>query len=490
MVSTPSSTNDLLWEFSPLYRHQHTLLHPTLPQLIQLVPSRVVLRSSTDLSIIRTWALPAPATAAASKLSIVSFSISPTAPHLVVVHSSDGIAYVLDPEKEDLVAKLMIGAEGATEMDWSPTGQALVVTSNYHLRLSLHQPLSAPTAPTLHILNPKLSHATFAFRPDNKYLAVLERQNSRDCVGIYSCAPDFKLLRHFNLSAPTTDIAGLSFSPCSRYLALWESSLDYRLHIYSADGRKLATFEPYATSGTSSSGAGAEEESEVEKKRDERSKSGFVGLGIRTVVWHPSGEWIAVGGWDNKVRVLTRHTWHPVTELSPPPKLSQSTPLLGTIWSEPKDWIEATRSKAILSFESLSTPLTLPTLPHGLKPDPTKLNPKIGIDVLLFSSSGRWIAVTSQSTPRTLYIYHFLLPSPNPSFLPRLHSTIIFEKPPTEIKWRPGDLDLEGEGTDFNPTSMEWGSSGELVVLKDKETYAVAYPVEGGQGDAERTWSE
>lgn len=27
-----------------------------------------------------------------------------------------------------------------------------------------------------------------------------------------------------------------------------------------------------------------------------------MGLGIRKVEWHPTGDWLAVGGWDGKVR--------------------------------------------------------------------------------------------------------------------------------------------------------------------------------------------
>ena len=30
----------------------------------------------------------------------------------------------------------------------------------------------------------------------------------------------------------------------------------------------------------------------------------WVGLGVRSVRWHPTGDWLAVGGWDGKVRVL------------------------------------------------------------------------------------------------------------------------------------------------------------------------------------------
>ena len=73
----------------------------------------------------------------------------------------------------------------------------------------------------------------------------------------------------------------------------------------------------------------------MEQAREERSTEGWVGLGIRTVKWHPTGDWLAVGGWDGKVsfcdaspkhrpglmastpqiRVLTRLAWAPVAEL-------------------------------------------------------------------------------------------------------------------------------------------------------------------------------
>lgn len=34
-----------------------------------------------------------------------------------------------------------------------------------------------------------------------------------------------------------------------------------------------------------------------------------LGLGVRAVAWHPSGRWLAVGGWDGSVRVLEDVTW-------------------------------------------------------------------------------------------------------------------------------------------------------------------------------------
>lgn len=49
--------------------------------------------------------------------------------------------------------------------------------------------------------------------------------------------------------------------------------MDYKLYIYNLAGQQIATFEPEETTT----------------------------LGIRTVAWHPSGLFLAVGGWDHRV---------------------------------------------------------------------------------------------------------------------------------------------------------------------------------------------
>lgn len=91
------------------------------------------------------------------------------------------------------------------------------------------------------------------------------------------------------------------------------------MHIYTPDGRLLRTFAPYSTLArtvqqpmnktalrnqpigqTSASDTRDDKESE----RTHRSTDTWVGLGVRTVSWHPSGDWLAIGGWDGKVCVV------------------------------------------------------------------------------------------------------------------------------------------------------------------------------------------
>ena len=95
-----------------------------------------------------------------------------------------------------------------------------------------------------------------------------------------------RVLDHLQqITLPTSSLGGLSLSPTGNYLAIWEGPLDYKLYIYNLAGQQVATFEP--------------EE--------------ITTLGIRTVAWHPSGLFVAVGGWDDRVPPFLRAVLHILT---------------------------------------------------------------------------------------------------------------------------------------------------------------------------------
>lgn len=299
------------YDLSPLYKHSSSSSSfiPSTTLLVHYSNSRLIKRSSTSLDILRTWSLPLPATSSTTPTAILS--ISPLPPHLISVHfHSLSTAFIFNPDLDSLFAQFSFGLEACDSLKWSLANPLeLLVWSAFHLRLSIYSVLH-PQLPLV-ISNPKLSpllsNYSYGFRPhDAKYLAVLERHNGRDSVGIYESLPSTKLIRvrpslsslslsasltpslhqkHFNVLPPTStttpkpqqlqpDIAGLLWSPCGRYLALWESSTTYKLYIFTPDGRCLKEFD------------------RVEQKD---------GLGVKMVSWHPSGEWIAIGGADGKV---------------------------------------------------------------------------------------------------------------------------------------------------------------------------------------------
>ena len=88
-------------------------------------------------------------------------------------------------------------------------------------------------------------------------------------------------------------------SSTSRLDPLDEVVLQYSLHVHSPLGPHLTHFSP--------------------------SSSTFIpsedpGMGIRSIAWTPGGRWIALGGFDGRVRVIESEGWRCVATLTWGPK--------------------------------------------------------------------------------------------------------------------------------------------------------------------------
>lgn len=60
----------------------------------------------------------------------------------------------------------------------------------------------------------------------------------------------------------------------------------------------------------------------------------MLGLGIKRVVWHPSGRFLAVGGFDDRIRILSDATgWRMVAELEMPGGIFGNTAPSGSLVS-------------------------------------------------------------------------------------------------------------------------------------------------------------
>jgi WD40 repeat protein len=94
---------------------------------------------------------------------------------------------------------------------------------------------------------------------------TLQRAQCKDRLAIYTCC-DWQASR---TALPTSDAADLAWSPDTTCLAVWESSLDYRLLVIALDGRCLLDYCAYPD-----------------------------GLGIKSVAWSPSGQLLAIGSYD------------------------------------------------------------------------------------------------------------------------------------------------------------------------------------------------
>jgi len=275
-------------------------------------------------------------------------------------------------------------------------------------------------------------------------------------------------------------MASLSLSPTGNHVAVWEGPLEYKLYILTLTGNLLGSFSPEPDPG----------------------------FGIRSVTWHPSGSFLAVAGYDNKIYILESLTWGPVATLELQARIAARV----TIWREPTDWIEKTHGRGFISYERVQPPHSI-TLN---RPDLSKPNPKSGVVQLAFNVSGSLLLARFESVPSVVHLFCFptaaeLVKAGAPQMIsPKLKSVLIHSKPVLQAKWNPvrrGSLALccgsgsmylwsdewVGEGNEaeevaecvgipaaekFNNRDIAWSPDGKGLVLFDKETFCCAFEVE------------
>ena len=137
------------------------------------------------------------------------------------------------------------------------------------------------TSKHVEIAHPKFSTKGFGFRPFTSHFAVLTRSATHDVVSIHQHT-SYKVASSFTL--PTLDAQDLKWSPCGRWLAVWDSAaVGYRVLVYTADGHLYRTHEKPCE-----------------------------GLGVKTVDWSPSGDFLTIGSYDGKMCFLSNYTFSPV----------------------------------------------------------------------------------------------------------------------------------------------------------------------------------
>ncbi|KAF9972255.1 WD repeat-containing protein wrap73 [Actinomortierella ambigua] len=294
-------------------------------------------------------------------------------------------------------------------------------------------------APPLTLQTGTTSTATFAhaLHRDGRYLAIVER-------GTVDCKDSLTIYRVPQAGDPVTtpvaasaaqqhppgntwhkartflvpelvDVEGVVWSPDGRYLVLWEKpSLGYKAAIYTMDGCCQGTFR-LADESRMTTAAGLEDGKKAAVSVAMGAPAGFYEgvyemsqsprgvkqlMGIKTVCWHPSSKLLALGGYDNKVRLLHHLTWNCVAEMQ-----HHTTVQYGeddtTLWRETAS--NALNSEGEPGVEYVVVELPAP-LPYT-RPDPLKPNPKLGVQWCEFNADGSLIACRSENMPTVIWIW-------------------------------------------------------------------------------------
>ncbi|KAI8817774.1 uncharacterized protein EV422DRAFT_590168 [Fimicolochytrium jonesii] len=468
-------------DFTELYKQTSNLCRfsPDGRYLATAVQFRVVIRDAETLQILHLFTC-------TDSVQLVEWS--PDSQLVCCASLKLGVVQVWSLLDEEWTAKISEGVAGCTNVVWTPDSRHLLSFSEFQLRTTVW---SLTTKDACYMQYPKYSDKGFCFRRDGKYLALLERVDCKDYVGIYAC-DEWSSVKRFAL--PTNDAENIAWSPDGQYIAAWESMLEYKVYIHHPDGRLAGTYSAYDS-----------------------------GLGIKTVQWSPSGQFLAVGSYDQKVRLLNYYTWKPILEYTYPKEISDPETTIfrernsdaedgagGGPWPQPPT-TESGGQQPKIQYEIVPTPFAIQ---HVVRPDPDKPNPKLGIGMLEFNPTGQFVAVRNDTHPTTLHI-HALHP-------PTSHRLILHHTHPIKrIQWNPQhptrlaictaslavymcDVDVGMRNAtceavvvpaaNFQTHHLTWNPSGTSLALLDKDKFCLAFLVqedeEGGEGGDTRTYGD
>ncbi len=303
-------------------------------------------------------------------------------------------------ENPQWTCKIQEGATGLVACCWAPDSRHILTSSDFQLRITLWSLVNKSIS---FIKYPKLTHSQggLDFNKDGSYMALAERRDCKDFVSIFDCTR-WQLVRTFQVD--TKDLAGLAWSPDGRVLCVWDSILDYKVLLYTMDGRCTATYSAYGIEN---------------------------GLGVKCVKWSPTSQFLAIGSYDQKLRVLNHVTWKTVAEHSHPAVVDFSRVVVYTEVEKklPQLASSASATTRLFPVQSKYEPTDAPVTVPSIRPDPEKPNPKMGVGSVLFSSDCRYMATRNDNMPNAVWIWD----------VAKLHLAVLLLQlgPVKEFQWDP-----------------------------------------------------
>ncbi|XP_074498698.1 WD repeat-containing protein WRAP73 [Sebastes fasciatus] len=371
-----------------------------------------------------------------------------------------GLVQVWSLEQPDWHCKIDEGSIGLVSSRWSPDGRHILNTTEFHLRVTVW---SLCTKAVSYIKYPKACQKGIDFSRDGCYMALAERRDCKDYVSVFVCE-DWHLLRHFETE--TQDLAGLEWSPNGCVLAVWDSCLEYKVLLYSLDGRLLSTYSAYEWS-----------------------------LGVKSVTWSPSSQLLAIGSYDEKVRILNHVTWKKIAQFEHLSTINNTKAVVykevekrPAVGSDDLSLHNITAGTTLFNTQSKYEICPLPVQVPVVKPDPDRANPKIGVSTLAFSSDSRYLATKNDNMASVVWVWDMQKMS-LVAGLEQTSAVRCFQWDPRRPRlalctgnaklylWSPAgcvSVQVPTEGG-FQVQSLNWHCSGDSLILLGKEQLCLCY---------------
>ncbi|XP_014774667.1 WD repeat-containing protein WRAP73 [Octopus bimaculoides] len=369
-----------------------------------------------------------------------------------------GLVQVWSLKYLDWSCKIDEGSAGLRNVHWGPDGLHILTTADFNLRITVW---SLTNKSISYIRYPKQCEKGYDYSQDGLFMALAERRDCSDFISIFACK-SWELIKHF--SCATDDLNGLKWSPSARILAVWDSLLVYKILMYSADGYLLRKYSPYEHA-----------------------------LGIKCVSWSPTGQFLAIGSFDEKVRLLNNISWKTSMEKGHPLVVK---PDKVTIYKE-----EVSMGPLPTSFEEISSAMVALCSKESkyhivkealeipnIKPSLNKANPELGVSQVEFSCNSRYFYTKNDNMPCVLWIWDVKNLC--------LSHILVHLSPIKHVRWDPTSVRLAlSTGNKqlymwtpsgclsaeipidamFQVNTLKWHPDGSALVLIGKEKTCISY---------------
>ncbi|KAF2087148.1 tricorn protease domain 2-containing protein, partial [Saccharata proteae CBS 121410] len=395
----------------------HPVPSPCGTYIAALAGPRLQIRDTASLDIIRAVSIrPEPAAKSAPIIrwappettsSKSARSASGARSHRLLHASSDHIR-VYDLADRDWSAAINNGSGGMGKIvgaEFGRNGNEVLVWNDFGAKLTVWD---LRTGRSVEIRDPKVwgnvrdGGRGWGWRPGSGVgdgggegvFALLSRPGPLDVVTLH-CKGSYRVLK--TVVVATQDALGLRWSADGMWFAVWDApSAGTRVCVYTADGHLYRTY-------------GGELD------------DGVRGLGVKSVEWSPRGDFMAVGGFDQRVALLSTRTFAPTVFLDHTSIVQLPE---GNIWQES---VSATSAR---SYGIAAQPVNPPTATRS----PSEPISKMGISVIAFNADGTLIVTRDDAMPTSVWLWD----------LTRLtaRTVLIQHAPIKSLSWHPSNPHL------------------------------------------------
>ncbi|CAG8588720.1 12576_t:CDS:10 [Acaulospora morrowiae] len=382
--------------------------------------------------------------------NIQSLEWSPDSTLVLAANFANGEIVIRDVNDPTWKRNIREGPAGLMNVKWNPDSRSVMCFSDFQLRITIW---SLITNKGYYIQDPKYHNKGFCFREDPPCFILAERRECKDYIGVYKCnTDDWKLINVFQVD--TVDLDNFALSPNGQYIVVWENCIWYKIIMYTLDGQCVGNFS-------------------IDNE----------GLGVKSIAWSPSSKLVAVGGYDQKIRLFNNHTWTPIKELMHSSRIKDTQNL--KIWKEAREYSPGL-GRFIVKYDLIEKPIEVPLM----QPSEMKPNPKSGVGTCKFNANGSLIVTLNDNMPNCLWIWdvnHLNLIA----LIIQLNSVKNFYWNPVEADklviccgnefvyfWCGQDQGteiIEVPSVNFKVYNMSWRSDGKSILMMDKTRFCVSF---------------